>query len=81
MQTTLPFGRFVMEHEAFRSGQFDTGFVGRYFTPDKLDTAPDTAEAELAAVLAAYLFQQQRPRPSGTLTQVRPTSNWKKNRL
>ncbi|GAB3569722.1 acetyl-CoA carboxylase biotin carboxylase subunit [Spirosoma luteolum] len=81
VQTTLPFGRFVMEHEAFRSGQFDTGFVGRYFTPDKLDTAPDTAEAELAAVLAAYLFQQQRPRSSGTPTQVRPTSNWKKNRL
>jgi acetyl/propionyl-CoA carboxylase alpha subunit len=25
--TTLPFGKFVMQHEAFRSGDFDTGFV------------------------------------------------------
>ena len=30
--TTLPFGRFVMEHEAFRSGEFDTGFVKAYWT-------------------------------------------------
>ena len=32
--TTLPFGRFVMEHEAFRSGAFDTGFVRTYWTGD-----------------------------------------------
>jgi biotin carboxylase len=30
--TTLPFGKFVMQHEAFRSGDFDTGFVKKYST-------------------------------------------------
>ncbi|RIV21484.1 acetyl-CoA carboxylase biotin carboxylase subunit [Fibrisoma montanum] len=84
VQTTLPFCRFVMEHEAFRSGQFDTGFVGRYFTPnpDVLIADADPAEAELAAVLAAWLMQQQKPKTNGTSIQVaQPRSKWKTNRL
>ena len=39
IETTLPFGKFVMQHEAFRSGNFDTHFVGKYFTPEKLQHA------------------------------------------
>ena len=31
ISTTLPFGTFVMEHEAFRSGNFDTNFVKKYY--------------------------------------------------
>ncbi len=34
--TTLPFGSFVFEHEAFLSGKFDTHFVKDYYTPEKL---------------------------------------------
>jgi len=49
--TTLPFGKFVMEHEAFRSGDFDTGFVKAYYDTEKLKSKLDT-EAEIAALLA-----------------------------
>jgi acetyl/propionyl-CoA carboxylase alpha subunit len=49
--TTLPFGKFVMEHEAFRSGDFDTGFVKAYYNPEKMKANLDT-EAEIAAMLA-----------------------------
>ena len=28
VETTLDFGRFVLDHPAFVSGKFDTGFVG-----------------------------------------------------
>jgi propionyl-CoA carboxylase alpha chain len=49
--TTLPFGKFVMEHEAFRSGDFDTGFVKAYYDAEKLKSKLDT-EAEIAALLA-----------------------------
>ncbi len=49
--TTLPFGKFVMEHEAFRSGDFDTGFVKVYYDAEKLKSELDT-EAEIAALLA-----------------------------
>ncbi len=34
--TTLGFGKFVMQHEAFTSGNFDTHFVQKYFTPGVL---------------------------------------------
>ena len=54
VQTTLPFGRFVMEHEAFRSGDFDTGFVKAYYDAEKLKSKLDT-EAEIAVMIA---FQQ-----------------------
>ena len=31
LKTTLDFGKYVMKHEAFRSGNFDTNFVKHYF--------------------------------------------------
>ena len=40
-----------MEHEAFRSGDFDTGFVKAYYNPEKMKSNLDT-EAELAALIA-----------------------------
>ncbi|MEC4003907.1 acetyl-CoA carboxylase biotin carboxylase subunit [Flavobacterium sp. SUN052] len=49
--TTLPFGKFVMEHEAFRSGDFDTGFVKSYYNPEKMKAQLDI-EAEIAAMIA-----------------------------
>jgi len=49
--TTLPFGKFVMEHEAFRSGDFDTGFVKSYYDSEKLKAKFDV-EAEIAAMIA-----------------------------
>ena len=49
--TTLPFGKFVMEHEAFRSGDFDTGFVKAYYNPEKMKAQLDV-EAEIAAMIA-----------------------------
>ncbi len=51
--TTLPFGKFVLQHEAFTSGQFDTHFVKHYFTPDKM---LDNEAAEIAATLALKLY-------------------------
>lgn len=32
LKTTLDFGKYVMKHEAFRSGDFDTNFVKQYFS-------------------------------------------------
>jgi propionyl-CoA carboxylase alpha chain len=57
VETTLPFGKFVCEHEAFTSGQFDTHFVKQYFTPEALEEG-NRAGAEIAAKLAAYLSEE-----------------------
>ncbi|MFD1140663.1 acetyl/propionyl/methylcrotonyl-CoA carboxylase subunit alpha [Larkinella insperata] len=82
VQTTLPFCRFVMQHDAFRSGQFDTHFVSHYFTPEKLlpETRPE--EAQLAGVLAAWLSQNNQSKTGGSLPATEQTrSKWKERRL
>ena len=61
IQTTLPFGHFVFEHDAFISGNFNTHFVKKYFSPELLKE-DEQMEAELAAEIALNLFlnnQQQ----------------------
>lgn len=60
VSTTLPFGKFVMEHEAFRSGNFDTHFVKKYYSAEKL-MEQNKAEAKLAAMVAlkAYLKDKE----------------------
>lgn len=58
--TTLPFGTFVCKHEAFRSGNFDTHFVKKYYDPKALEAEFHT-EAEIAALIALkqYLEDQK----------------------
>jgi propionyl-CoA carboxylase alpha chain len=51
VSTTLPFGKFVFEHEAFRSGNFDTNFVKNFYSEEKL-AAMHKEEAEVAAFIA-----------------------------
>lgn len=36
VKTTLDFGKFVLKHEAFRSGKFDTNFVKEHFSSPEL---------------------------------------------
>ncbi|MEM8522511.1 acetyl-CoA carboxylase biotin carboxylase subunit [Flavobacterium sp. PL12] len=60
VQTTLPFGKFVFEHEAFRSGNFDTHFVKKYYNADVLKTQMNK-EAEIAALIAMkHYFEDQK---------------------
>jgi pyruvate carboxylase subunit A len=57
VESTLPFGKFVCEHEAFTSGNFDTHFVQQYFTPEALEEG-NRSGAEVAAKLAVRLFEE-----------------------
>jgi len=63
ISTTLPFGKFVFEHEVFRSGNFDTNFVKKYFSPEKLKPIHEE-EARVAAlyVLKHYLKDSEKLR-------------------
>lgn len=51
LKTTLDFGKYVMKHEAFRSGDFDTNFVKQYFSDTTV--IKDAMEEEKEALLAA----------------------------
>ncbi|HET8885824.1 MAG TPA: acetyl-CoA carboxylase biotin carboxylase subunit [Salinimicrobium sp.] len=59
VKTTLPFGKFVFEHEAFRSGNFDTHFVKNYYSADKLRLKTEE-EAKLAALIALKQYLKDK---------------------
>ncbi|MFT5251187.1 MAG: acetyl-CoA carboxylase biotin carboxylase subunit [Flavobacteriales bacterium] len=60
VQTTLSFGKYVMEHDAFRSGNFDTHFVKKYYNPKVLQKQTEQ-ETEIAALIALQrYFEDQK---------------------
>jgi propionyl-CoA carboxylase alpha chain len=61
VQTTIPFCRFVMQHAAFRSGDFNTGFVRDHFKPEAL--TPNVSLARAAAVAAGLFALEAKPLP------------------
>lgn len=74
--TTLPFGKFVCEHEAFRSGNFNTHFVKNYYSPEQL-RLQFRQEKEIAALVGLQLYVEHGKKiniPKMT------TSNWQRNR-
>ncbi len=58
VSTTLPFGKFVCEHEAFRSGNFDTHFVKKFYSEDLLKEEIKE-EAEIAAKIALQTYLKE----------------------
>jgi len=79
IQTTLGFGKFVMQHEAFTSGKFDTHFVSKYFNADSLKNE-DEEEAMLAAITAAIFLEGQKTILKNDEQDVASTGNWLRNR-
>lgn len=74
LSTTLPFGIFVLEQEAFLTGQFDTHFVQKYYTPEKIKEK-QKANAEAAAIIALKYWMDKQ-----TITQPveHKTTSWKR---
>ena len=74
LSTTLSFGTFVLEHEAFCSGNFDTNFVKKYYTPEAIKEKQKT-NVEVAALVALkfWLQQQQLLKPL-----EHKTTSWKR---
>jgi acetyl/propionyl-CoA carboxylase alpha subunit len=79
VSTTLDFCSWAIQHEAFRSGNFDTHFVQKYFTPDVLTNS--SQEAEIVAAIAAWkaLSESGPAKVANTSSDV-SQSNWKLNR-
>jgi len=53
-RTTIPFCKYVLKHESFTSGDYDTHFVPDHFSKEKLD-AENTDGSEVKALAAALL--------------------------
>jgi len=74
--TTLSFGKFVCEHEAFTSGNFDTHFVKNYYSPEKLDEQYATEQRIAALIGLKFHLENKSKLAAPTSTD----SNWQKNR-
>jgi acetyl-CoA carboxylase biotin carboxylase subunit len=79
IMTTLPFGTFVMDHEAFISGKFDTHFVKKHFSPENLKINLDKEGEEIAMAFAGKFFTEKNSNQSPTENQS-PVGNsvWKR---
>lgn len=81
LETTLGFCRYVLTHQAFTSGKFDTQFVEKYFKPDVLKVLPDADEELIAAAIATQVsFGENKSRTNGNSSATVPPSKWKTNR-
>jgi acetyl/propionyl-CoA carboxylase alpha subunit len=79
VQTTLSFGAFVMNHEAFRNGSYDTHFVKNYY---EKRTVVVNIDFEKAAAIASVIVPESQKMNSEVIGQLKKTkSNWKRNRL
>ena len=76
LETTLPFGKFVMENEQFISGDVDTHFVKKYYSPEAL-LKGQNAEKSLAAEIAIKYYQEQKNKLSVTANE---SDEWLKRR-
>ena len=79
IETTLPFCKFVLQHDAFVSGDFDTHFVGKYFSADKL-FSENEEEAQIASLIAARLFSTSGNVSGNSAPSEVSVSRWKRNR-
>lgn len=77
--TTLDFCSFVLKHEAFTSGNFDTNFIKHYYKPEMLDKH-NPQEAEIAAFMATYLVNKGSKIGRKFDMGKEKSSKWKVNR-
>ncbi|GAA5035436.1 acetyl-CoA carboxylase biotin carboxylase subunit [Marivirga lumbricoides] len=81
IQTTLGFCKYVLQHEAFTSGNFDTKFIEKYYAPEVLDSSPSKEEKEIAGALAVKLWSAGKSKVTTSESGQSKVSLWKKNRL
>jgi propionyl-CoA carboxylase alpha chain len=78
VSTTLDFGRFAIDHEAFRSGQFDTHFVDEHFHSEALERTSSLDDAAMAKLAIGLMSRAQTaPFSAPTRKEATSVSNWK----
>lgn len=79
IKTTLGFGKWAVQTEPFRTGNFDTKFIEKYFKPEYLTEDNPEAE-EVAALLSAFVWQKERKQKSAINSTNGAAANWKLRR-
>jgi acetyl/propionyl-CoA carboxylase alpha subunit len=79
-QTTLGFCRWAIQHPAFVSGDFDTHFVKKYFTPEVLNSSSEEEMLVAALTAAQALSSKTGSTATQSISPEKQVSQWKKVR-
>ena len=77
VKTTLDFGKYVLKHEAFISGNFDTNFVKHYFSDPTIISEAMMEEEEALAHAIDDLWNAIKERDKSEFASQEITSSWK----
>lgn len=80
VETTLNFCSFVLKHEAFVSGKFDTGFIKEHFSPEMLNNS-NSKEEEVAAIFGTFMASNLSTKANELKNVPKEESKWRLNRL
>ncbi len=72
IETTLPFGEYVLEHPNFISGDFDTNFIKHHFSKEIFENK-DADEMQVAAKIALKAFLEAKDNLQTISTE---SANW-----
>jgi len=77
LQTTIPFCRFVMQHENFHAGKYDTHFIKDYFKPEMLNSRlSDDLEPVILAGALLESFISESVVQTNSEVSLESQSNW-----
>lgn len=79
VRTTIPFHRALMDHPAFRAGDFNTGFLDTHTLDLAQDESGEEQQIALAAALIAAL--DRRRHLAGKSRREGPMNRWKRASL
>lgn len=80
LKTTLDFGKYVLKHDAFRSGNFDTNFVKHYFEDPKIMYSAMEEEKEALQHGINKIWDSIKARDMKEFASIEITSSWKNAR-
>jgi propionyl-CoA carboxylase alpha chain len=80
LHTTLDFGKYVLKHEAFRSGDFDTNFVRHYFEDPTImhEAMQEEQDALQHGIQEIWSTLKQRDKEEYASRQI--TNSWQQAR-
>ena len=81
LETTMGFCKYVMQHELFVDGSFDTNFIANHFSPENLDPQPNEDIDHIAALLAVQILESKKTTPATTTGTQSSVSKWKSRRF
>jgi acetyl-CoA carboxylase biotin carboxylase subunit len=79
LETTLTFCKYAINHESFKSGNFDTHFVKNYFSDTSVLDQTDPEVQGVAAAMANLFIQNDGEKMD--LTPASESSPWQSNRM